>query len=129
MLGYRNITALIVFLIFLTKNVTPQNYVQWNEEQEQEHSLETFCGGKATCSECIQTQRCSWCLDPSMDSKPRCFYNSFPRPYCQEEYQWSPDSEEMRLSMSPVSSPQDKWKSNVQISPQHIYLKLRLGEC
>lgn len=47
------------------------------------------CLSKTTCSSCIQSQGCAWCMDADFDAKPRCFSpNVFkdPSEHCKDIY-------------------------------------------
>lgn len=58
------------------------------------------CGNKASCSECIQTKTCAWCLQPQNDfgDNPRCFQPSYDSSStCPEEFTYNPDSQLTQL--------------------------------
>lgn len=52
------------------------------------------CVSKTTCSACIQTEKCAWCMQPDFADRPRCFQpdlkTSTP---CPEEFVVNPDNE------------------------------------
>lgn len=54
------------------------------------------CSGKATCSQCIQTKTCAWCLQPqaNFEGRERCFQPSYDSlTTCPEEFTYNPDSQ------------------------------------
>lgn len=57
------------------------------------------CVSKVTCSDCIQTKSCAWCLEPDFGDRPRCFQPSLSAitGSCPEQYTWNPDHEERIL--------------------------------
>lgn len=57
------------------------------------------CVSKTTCSDCIQTKSCAWCLEPDFGDRPRCFQPSLSSitGSCPEQYTWNPDHEERIL--------------------------------
>lgn len=103
---------------------------QLSDELNEENS----CDRKVTCSECIQTKNCAWCMAPSMGGNARCHDPSMDSRYCEEEHFWHPDNEQRVLSMRELSRPgsaeaiDENQQSPVQISPQHFALKLRISE-
>lgn len=51
------------------------------------------CPNKRSCSECIQTQGCEWCMMPNFNDKPRCFLpSSSPHGFCPPEFVYSPNN-------------------------------------
>lgn len=60
------------------------------------------CAAKVSCSDCIQTKTCAWCLQPRADfgDSARCFQPSYDSPsVCPEEFIYNPDSQ-----MTPVTN-------------------------
>lgn len=55
-------------------------------QESDEFNIEISCASKVNCLECIETKDCSWCMDPSIDHNPRCFYSSLTPPYCKDKY-------------------------------------------
>ena len=52
------------------------------------------CTSKTTCSSCIQTQKCAWCMQPEFGERPRCFQPDLrPATLCPEEFVVNPDNE------------------------------------
>lgn len=130
------------------------------------------CVSKTSCSACIQTQKCAWCMQPEFGDRPRCFQPDVkPSTPCPEEFVINPDNEQILIrgaalsrgskatsggggrvsggtyeeeesghsSMSGSSSASGGSSmsggasgsgsgSVVQITPQHVHLKLRISE-
>ena len=134
-------------------------------------SFQNPCVSKATCSACIQTQKCAWCMQPDFGDRPRCFQPDLkPQTPCPEEFVINPDNEQImirdyalsrgekelsgggRVSGGSISEQESGFGSMsggssasggssmsggasgagsgsvVQISPQHVHLKLRISE-
>lgn len=135
-------------------------------------SFQNPCVSKTSCSACIQTQKCAWCMQPEFGDRPRCFQPDLkPSTPCPEEFVINPDNEQIMIrdyalsrggkalsggggmvsggtieeeesghsSMSGSSSASGGASmsggssgsasgSVVQISPQHVHLKLRISE-
>lgn len=130
------------------------------------------CVSKTTCSACIQTQKCAWCMQPDFGERPRCFQpDTKPATLCPEEFVINPDNEQIMVRDYALSrggkalsgggmvsggsiSEQESGHSSmsggssasggssmsggrsgsgsgsvVQISPQHVHLKLRISKC
>lgn len=54
------------------------------------------CASKSSCSGCIQTKTCAWCLQPQADfgDNARCFQPSYDsNNVCPEEFTYNPDSQ------------------------------------
>lgn len=57
-------------------------------------SLQNPCVKKTTCSACIQTEKCAWCMQPDFGERPRCFQPDLkPQTPCPEEFVVNPDNE------------------------------------
>lgn len=64
------------------------------------------CASKASCSECIQTKTCAWCLQPQVDfgDSPRCFQPSYDATsVCPEEFSYNPDSQLTQVTNKELS--------------------------
>ncbi|XP_049778654.1 integrin beta-PS isoform X1 [Schistocerca cancellata] len=64
--------------------------------QKQSVGLQNPCTSKQTCSECIRTPTCAWCMQPSMRDGKRCFQPSSSLDWtlhCDEKYVYNPDNE------------------------------------
>lgn len=51
--------------------------------------MQNPCISKTTCSSCIQSQGCGWCMDADFDTKPRCFSPQVfkdPTVHCKDIY-------------------------------------------
>lgn len=124
--------------------------------QQSEKLTQNPCAVKQTCHECIQTPTCAWCYQPDYGEKKRCFQpniNTDLLLHCAEEYIYNPDNEFKSIlqkklqkasysatstssSVSTASSSSSSSSSGqasahqeaVQISPQHVSLKLRINE-
>lgn len=56
------------------------------------------CVSKTTCSACIQTQKCAWCMQPDFGDRPRCFQPDLkPATPCPEEFVVNPDNEQILI--------------------------------
>lgn len=128
------------------------------------------CVSKTSCSACIQTQKCAWCIQPDFGDRPRCFQPDLkPATPCLEEFIVNPDNEQITVRGEALSrggvtfgggmvngfdiSGHEEGESSisgnsnsasggsfgggssgsasgsvVQISPQHVELKLRINE-
>lgn len=135
-------------------------------------SFQNPCVSKTSCSACIQTQKCAWCMQPEFGDRPRCFQPDLkPSTPCPEEFVINPDNEQIMIrdyalsrggkalsggggmvsggtyeeensgssSMSGGSSASGGSSMSggssgsgsgnvIQISPQHVHLKLRISE-
>ena len=96
------------------------------------------CVSKQSCSECMQTPTCAWCMQPdylSADGSPlpRCNQEEFFLPgrnskgKCEERFVVNPnnvftilENVELRKSSS--------WEEAVQVKPQHVQLSMRVNE-
>ncbi|KAM7347424.1 integrin beta-PS-like [Cochliomyia hominivorax] len=95
--------------------------------------LQNPCAGKRTCSECIQTNNCAWCMQPNIGSKPRCFPSN-DIDFCDSI--WNPSAiENVTINLNLTRGGQTKMMNNgseneniIQISPQRVSLKLRINE-
>ncbi len=83
------------------------------------------CDRKVTCTECIQTSNCAWCMEPFMDQRPKCFNGSLSTSHCKKEYQWNPKNEQSPLGIPKLTSGGSIEDHGVQ---QRIGLKLRMSE-
>ncbi|KAI5709706.1 hypothetical protein M8J75_002550 [Diaphorina citri] len=128
------------------------------QQQEKLVSNQNPCVSKQTCHECIQTPTCAWCSKPEYGDKKRCFQPSLNADdnleQCPEEYVFNPANvfsvldnrhlakaskyhHSQHSSSSSSSSSSGSFSSGgsasghseaVQISPQHVSLKLRINE-
>lgn len=51
--------------------------------------MQNPCISKTTCSSCIQSQGCGWCMDADFETKPRCFSPNIykdPHEHCKDIY-------------------------------------------
>jgi integrin beta 1 len=56
------------------------------------------CVSKTSCSGCIQTQKCAWCMQPDFGDRPRCFQPDLkPATPCPEEFVVNPDNEQIMI--------------------------------
>lgn len=76
------------------------------------------CVSKTTCSECIQTKSCAWCLEPDHDDRARCFQPSLSSitGSCPEQYTWNPDHEERILIASELTRAKKASGGGVHVS-------------
>lgn len=98
------------------------------------------CGDKISCGACIQTEKCSWCMQPDFGNQSRCYtIDSSSNSYCDETSVVNPDNEQVTLRNDPLStsstrypakSPQARHDSEniVPLAPQHVQLKLRVSK-
>lgn len=113
------------------------------------------CTSKTTCSQCIQTQKCAWCMQENFGDRPRCFQPDFKVGVaCDEAFTINPDNEQSFEKDNPLSrggfaigGNQEEGEeysqasmasggsgyasasgSVTQIRPQHVNLKLRISE-
>ena len=56
------------------------------------------CVSKTSCSGCIQTQNCAWCMQPDFGDRPRCFQPDLKLATpCPEEFVVNPDNEQIMV--------------------------------
>jgi len=96
------------------------------------------CVSKQTCSECLQTPTCAWCMKEEYTS-----VDGSPLPRCNSEsYYMSNSAHRVRCPADMVVNPMNiarieknvelrkasEYTEAVQVKPQHVYLKLRINE-
>lgn len=82
------------------------------------------CKGIQKCNECVQTNNCTWCLDPGY-KQARCFNNNNSTTQkCIDPY----DAKNVQAIVANVSlTKAEKGGKIVQLQPQKIKLNLRKG--
>eukprot|EP00096_Caligus_rogercresseyi_P012190 TRINITY_DN5033_c0_g1_i1.p1 TRINITY_DN5033_c0_g1~~TRINITY_DN5033_c0_g1_i1.p1 ORF type:complete len:836 (+),score=305.25 TRINITY_DN5033_c0_g1_i1:51-2558(+) len=91
------------------------------------------CSNKQTCSECIQTPTCAWCMKEDYVSAdgsqmPRCNQESqIKRMQCPVEYIVNPDIVFQIFSNTELRKSSVDHEA-VQVKPQNVALKLRINE-
>lgn len=56
------------------------------------------CVSKTSCSACIQTEKCAWCMKPDFGDRPRCFQPDVKLATpCPEEFVVNPDNEQIMI--------------------------------
>jgi len=125
----------LVFLIVL---------ISWTEAQFSQNGygagfmLQNPCVSKQTCSECLQTPTCAWCMKEEYTS-----VDGSPLPRCNSEsYYSASSSSRVRCPADMIVNPMNiarivenvelrkasEYTEAVQVKPQHVYLKLRINE-
>lgn len=147
--------SLSVFVLVLI-NLVSLSHSQFGGVDKPAAYSQSSCASKETCSSCIQTPKCAWCAQDDFGDRPRCFQPDLkPATSCDEAFVVDPGNEMALLSSNALSrgsgmysesSHQSEHSSSsrgssskggsssasggvVQISPQHVKLKLRVSEC
>jgi len=133
------VSRLVMSLLWLAGLVT----AQYSYREDRASSLllgQNPCVSKQSCSECMQTPTCAWCMQPdylSADGSPlpRCNQEEFfmsankreSRSQCEARYVVNPmnmftilENVELRKSSS--------WEEAIQVQPQHVSLSMRVNE-
>ena len=133
------VSRLVMSLLWLAALVT----AQYSYREDRASSLllgQNPCVSKQSCSECMQTPTCAWCMQPdylSADGSPlpRCNQEEFfmsankreSRSQCEARYVVNPmnmftilENVELRKSSS--------WEEAIQVQPQHVSLSMRVNE-
>jgi len=100
------------------------------------------CVSKANCGSCIQTPKCAWCMQPDFGDQSRCFDPELHHS-CLDEFTVDPGNEQYLIKAHAVSrngetlsgdghesgeGEQSEPAGNVQMSPQHVSLQLRISK-
>ncbi|KAL0268505.1 UNVERIFIED_CONTAM: hypothetical protein PYX00_010424 [Menopon gallinae] len=133
--------SLLLFLIVLLATVSCQVAEKLTSQNP--------CVTKQTCHECIQTPTCAWCAQRDFNDTKRCFQpnvNTVINLQCDEAYVVNPDNVFSLLEGRQLKKARSRYESGydssysegygggysqheaVQISPQHVSLKLRINE-
>lgn len=139
---------------FVLINLVNLSHSQFGGVEKAAYS-QSSCASKETCSSCIQTPKCAWCAQDDFGDRPRCFQPDLkPATSCDEAFVVDPGNEMALLnalgltrgggmyeeshqsehsSSSRGSSSKGGSSSSasggvVQISPQHVNLKLRVSK-
>jgi len=99
--------------------------------------IQNPCVSKETCSKCLQTPTCAWCMQPVYNSTdgsplPRCnqeeFYTaSSSRAQCESRFIVNPQNEYMILQNEEYRQSSERLEA-VQVRPQNVHLSLRVNE-
>nr|CAD7574295.1 unnamed protein product [Timema californicum] len=109
----------------------------WQVSGQQEPERGNTCLRQVTCRECLRTPTCMWCADPKLGKAGkgppiRCQSNisAVPADWCSEEHVVNPRPESHILKDSPLKGAKEAHSPDgmVQIRPQSIKLRLRVGE-
>ncbi|CAH0754478.1 unnamed protein product [Bemisia tabaci] len=135
----------IMFFIVVSMLCISSTYGQLPEKLVSQNP----CIVKQTCSECIQTPTCAWCAEPNFSDQKRCFQPNINTDLllkCDEAFVVNPDNVYSILEMRELSRANSHSHSTsikntasggsfgagsreaVQITPQHVSLKLRINE-
>lgn len=86
--------------------------------QSNKVSYQNPCGSKITCHECIQTQKCAWCMQPDFGERPRCFDPAIKSTnnVCDEEFIWYPDNEQIMFMNEELTKKRQKGSGGMMIA-------------
>nr|CAD7453236.1 unnamed protein product [Timema tahoe] len=104
---------------------------------QQEPERVNTCIRQVTCRECLTTPTCMWCDDPKLGEAGkgppiRCqsSTSAVPADWCSEEHVVNPRPESYVLEDNPLKGAKEALSPDgvVQIRPQFVKLRLRVGE-
>lgn len=86
------------------------------------------CENKLNCKDCIQTANCHWCLQPEF-KQARCFPGEFlKKNYCPDKFVQKLQNSLTVIEDKELSEALKATENVVQIKPQKVSLKLKIGE-
>jgi integrin beta 1 len=131
-LNMKNLVLLLVFISWTEAQFSQNNY------QGAGFLVQNPCVSKQTCSECLQTPTCAWCMKEDYTSA-----DGSPLPRCNSEDNYSSTSSNRNtcppaMVVNPMNihkilanvelSKASEYREAVQVKPQHVSLKLRVNE-
>jgi len=114
------------------------SHAQFSQNYRPGFILQNPCVSKQTCSECLQTPSCAWCMKEdytSVDGSPlpRCNSNSYysasssSRVRCPADMIVNPSNSFKYVENHEISKA-TSYVDAVQVKPQHVSLKLRVNQ-